>query len=88
MVPGFTPLNIKSDIGFLPEHRKKTKRGEMNYSEQRTNMETYLSTNQLMQMLNISRSTVYRLIDRGLPAIKVGAINRFPKDQVLKWFEN
>ena len=60
----------------------------MNYSEQRTDIETYLSTNQLMQMLNISRSTVYRLMDKGLPAIKVGAVNRFPKDQVLNWLEN
>ena len=59
----------------------------MEYAENSTDIEKYLSTNQLMQMLGISRSTVYRLIDRGLPAIKVGAVNRFPKDQVLKWFE-
>jgi|TARA_Y100000031_G_C7982550_1_gene275447 excisionase family DNA binding protein len=55
----------------------------MEHIEQRRDVEIYLSTNELMQMLGISRSTVYRLIDRGLPFIKVGAINRFPKDQVL-----
>ena len=59
----------------------------MEHIEQRRDVEIYLSTNELMQMLGISRSTVYRLIDRGLPFIKVGAINRFPKDQVLAWFE-
>ncbi len=55
--------------------------------ERERNMEHYLSTNKLMEMLGISRSTVYRLMDRGLPFIKVGAINRFPKDQVLAWLE-
>ena len=59
----------------------------MEHIEQRRDVEIYLSTNELMQMLGISRSTVYRLIDRGLPFIKVGAINRFPKDQVLAWLE-
>ncbi len=53
--------------------------------EKGRNMEQYLSTGELMKMLGISRSTVYRLMDRGLPFIKVGAINRFPKDQVLEW---
>ncbi len=55
--------------------------------EQKRNMELYLSTNELMEMLGISRSTVYRLMDRGMPSIKVGAVNRFPKDQVLAWLE-
>ncbi len=49
--------------------------------------EQYLSTNDLMSMLDISRSTVYRLMDRGMPSIKVGAVNRFPRDQVLAWLE-
>ncbi len=55
--------------------------------EQKRNMELYLSTNELMEMLGISRSTVYRLMDRGIPFIKVGSINRFPKDQVVAWLE-
>ena len=38
-----------------------TKRGlQMELREQRENIETYLSKNQLMQMLGISRSTVYQ----------------------------
>ncbi len=55
--------------------------------EQKRNLELYLSTNELMEMLGISRSTVYRLMDRGMPFIKVGAINRFPEKQVLSWLE-
>ncbi len=55
--------------------------------EKERNMEQYLGTNELMKMLGISRSTVYRLIDRGLPFINVGSINRFSKDQVLAWLE-
>ena len=55
--------------------------------ENQRDIEQYLSTITLMEMLGISRSTVYRLMDRGLPFIKVGAINRFPKDQVLAWLE-
>ena len=57
----------------------------MELREQKENIETYLNTNRLIQVLGISRSTVYRLVDRGLPSIKVGAVNRFPIDQVLKW---
>jgi excisionase family DNA binding protein len=59
----------------------------MEHSEQRRDVEIYLSTNEVMRMLGISRSTVYRLIHRGLPFTKVGAINRFPTDQVLAWLE-
>jgi len=43
--------------------------------EKERNIEQYLSTNDLMSMLDISRSTVYRLMDRGMPSIKVGFEN-------------
>ncbi len=55
--------------------------------EKERNMEQQLGTNELMKMLGTSRSTVYRLMDRGLPFIKVGSINRFPKDQELVWLK-
>ena len=47
--------------------------------------EKYLSTNQLMEMLEISRSTVYRLMARGMPRIMVGRVHRFPREQILVW---
>jgi excisionase family DNA binding protein len=48
-------------------------------------VEQYLSTGELMDMLGISRSTVYRLIEKGMPNIMVGSVHRFPKDQLLSW---
>jgi excisionase family DNA binding protein len=51
------------------------------------NIERYLSTGGLMEMLDISRSTVYRLIAKGMPSITVGSVHRFPIEQVLKWLQ-
>lgn len=56
-------------------------------AEQEKNTERYLSTGELMDMLSISRSTVYRLMAKGMPNIMVGSVHRFPKEQVLKWLE-
>jgi excisionase family DNA binding protein len=47
----------------------------------------YLSTAGLMHVLEISRSTVYRLMAKGMPNIMVGSVHRFPIDQVLIWLE-
>ena len=57
----------------------------MTYAE--TEHDRYLTTRQLMGMFNVSRSTVVRLIDRGLPSIKIGTVWRFPKNKALAWFE-
>ena len=56
-------------------------------SDKGSNTERYLSTGELMDMLGISRSTVYRLMGKGLPNIMVGSVHRFPRDQVLTWLE-
>jgi excisionase family DNA binding protein len=58
----------------------------MNRDEDR-NIEHYLSTGDLMDVLEISRSTVYRLMAKGMPNIKVGSVHRFPIEQVLKWLK-
>jgi excisionase family DNA binding protein len=50
-------------------------------------IEQYLSTGGLMDVLEISRSTVYRLMAKGMPNIMVGSVHRFPIDQVLAWLE-
>jgi excisionase family DNA binding protein len=49
------------------------------------NTERYLSTGELMDVLSISRSTVYRLMEKGLPNIMIGSVHRFPIDQILTW---
>ncbi len=57
-------------------------------TEQEKDIEQYLSTGELMEMLSISRSTVYRMMARGMPNIMVGSVHRFPKDQVLDWLQD
>ncbi len=56
-------------------------------AEQEKHMERYLSTGELMEKLSISRSTVYRLMDKGMPNIMVGSVHRFPIIQVVGWLE-
>ena len=58
----------------------------MNKGEDR-DIEHYLSTGGLMDVLEISRSTVYRLMGKGMPSIKVGSVHRFPIEQVLTWLK-
>ena len=50
-------------------------------------MEQYLSTSELMDTLSISRSTVNRMVKRGMPHLWVGAVRRFPMVQVLEWLK-
>jgi excisionase family DNA binding protein len=50
-------------------------------------IEHYISTGGLMDVLEISRSTVYRLMAKGMPNIMVGSVHRFPIEQVLTWLE-
>jgi excisionase family DNA binding protein len=50
-------------------------------------IEQYLSTGGLMDVLEISRSTVYRLMAKGMPSIMVGSVHRFPIEQVLTWLK-
>jgi excisionase family DNA binding protein len=52
------------------------------------NEEKYLSTGQLMDYLEISRSTVYQLMAKGMPNIMVGSVHRYPVNQVVGWLEN
>ena len=58
----------------------------MNKDSER-DIEHYISTAGLMEVLEISRSTVYRLMAKGMPSIKVGSVHRFPMEQVLAWLE-
>jgi excisionase family DNA binding protein len=51
-------------------------------------IERYVSTGVLMDVLEISRSTVYRLMAKGVPSIMVGSVHRFPINQVLTWLED
>ena len=54
---------------------------------QEKSVERYLTTGELMNALSISRSTVYRLMAKGMPNIMVGSVHRFPMEQVLTWLK-
>ncbi len=46
-----------------------------------------LTAKDVQELLNVDRSTVYRMAEQGrLPAIKVGKQWRFPGDQIEAWF--
>ena len=50
---------------------------------EKANTERLLTVDQLAEALNVSRKTVYRLIDSGLPHYRVGAHVRFRLPEVL-----
>ena len=50
-------------------------------------MDEYLTVKQLSATLNLSRATIYRLIDQGLPSVKVGSARRFLWSAVEAWVE-
>lgn len=47
--------------------------------------ERFLSVQQLCELLGVSRSTVYRLRQEGLPYLTVRGSLRFDRDQVLRY---
>lgn len=46
-----------------------------------------LSAAEVAAHLGTCRATVYNLIDRGMPSLKVGRCRRFRLDDVLAWLE-
>ncbi len=51
-------------------------------------MSELLTTRQLEELLNVDRTTIYRMASRGkLPAIRVGNQWRFPREAVEAWLE-
>ena len=51
-------------------------------------MASYLTTKQLQEILQVDRTTIYRMADGGrLPAVKVGNQWRFPRQEVERWLK-
>ncbi len=49
-------------------------------------MDDLLTTKQLMRMLDLDRTTIYRMLNDGrLPAMRVGGQWRFPRQTIEKW---
>jgi excisionase family DNA binding protein len=57
-------------------------------TEQEKNTERYLSTGELTDVLSISRSTVYRLLAKGMPNVMIGSVHCFPMTHVVEWLKN
>ena len=51
-------------------------------------MTTFLTTREMQDLINVDRSTVYRMAEDGrLPGVKVGRQWRFPVDSINRWLE-
>lgn len=46
-----------------------------------------LNTPELADYLNLSRATVYNLLSRGLPSVKIGRSRRFRLSEVDAWLD-
>jgi excisionase family DNA binding protein len=46
-----------------------------------------LNVNELTEVLNVSRAQIYKLINKGLPVIKVGYNTRFDVNDVMQWIK-
>lgn len=67
------------DINSLYWKRKEVKRMNGNL----------LKTNELLEKLDISRATLYRLIDKGLPQIKIShKVVRYDFEEVFQWLKS
>jgi excisionase family DNA binding protein len=51
------------------------------------NMSQLVKVQTVCETLQVSRATLYRLIDKGLPVVKVGRSTRFDMKKVQKWIE-
>lgn len=52
-------------------------------------MAELLTTRQLQEILQVDRTTIYRMADQGrIPAIKVGNQWRFPRQQIEAWLQS
>lgn len=48
----------------------------------------YMSIKDLQSELGISRMTIYRWIEKGLPVIRVGGLVRFDAEDIKKWMND
>ena len=49
---------------------------------------SYMTIEDVAEMLKVARSTVYKFKDMGLPFIKIGKTIRFKDAEVVQWVES
>jgi len=47
----------------------------------------YLTIEDVSEMLQVTRTTIYNLKKRGMPFIKLGKTIRFDQDEVIDWIK-
>lgn len=47
----------------------------------------YLTIDDVSEMLQVTRTTIYNLKKRGLPFIKLGKTIRFDQEEVINWIK-
>ena len=50
-------------------------------------MASYLNAKELCEKLKISETTLYRLLNKGMPVLKVKSSNRFVLEEVVEWLK-
>lgn len=50
-------------------------------------MASYLNAKELCENLKISEATLYRLLNKGMPVLKVNSSNRFVLEEVVEWLK-
>ena len=49
---------------------------------------SYLTIEEVSEMLKVARSTVYKFKEMGMPFIKIGKTIRFKDNEVMEWVES
>jgi len=49
---------------------------------------SYMTIDEVAEMLKVARSTVYKFKDMGMPFIKIGKTIRFKDNEVIEWVES
>lgn len=50
-------------------------------------MENYITMEELMKYLKVSRVTITRYLAKGLPSVKIGGFRRFKLSEVEAWIK-
>jgi excisionase family DNA binding protein len=53
-----------------------------------SDLENYLTMDDLMKYLKVSRVSITRYINKGMPSVKLGGLRRFKVSEVENWLRN
>ena len=53
-----------------------------------TDSENYLTMNELIKHLKVTRTSINRWMNKGMPSVKLGTLRRFKVSEVENWLRN